>query len=216
MTATLAPRTDTIAPLVAELAEAGRDAVGRGLVLASGGNISARVPGQDAFVVTAAATWLDRLVPEDFSVVAFDGTVIGGNPKPSSEWKLHARTYEARPDVNSVIHLHPLTAVILDACGVAIRLITLDHAYYLKKVNRVPFNHNGSDELADTSAEASRDSNAIILAHHGCSTLGDTVGMAYRRALNLEEAAKATMMAIQVGNTDATFPPDAFKVIHHE
>jgi L-fuculose-phosphate aldolase len=215
MTDPFAPWADPLASLVAQLAEVGRDAVGRGLVLASGGNISARVPGEDAFVVTAAATWLDRLVPEDFSVVGFDGTVLGGHPKPSSEWKLHARTYEARPDVNSVVHLHPLTAVVLDACGIAVRLITLDHAYYLGKVNRVPFNHNGSDELADTSAEASLDSNAIILAHHGCSTLGDTVAMAYRRALSLEEAAKATMMAIQVGNTDAVFPPDAFRALHH-
>ena len=30
----------------------------------------------------------------------------------------------------------------------------------------------------------------IVLANHGCSTLGDTVEMAWRRALNLEEAAR--------------------------
>ena len=206
---------DPTAPLIAELAAVGADAVGRQLVLASAGNLSARIPGTDTFVVTASGTWMDRLEPEDFTVMDCDGTILGGNPKPSSEWKLHARTYRVRPDVNCVVHLHPLTAVILDACGIEVRLMVLDHAYYLKKVNRVPFNHNGSDELADTSAEASRDCNAVILAHHGCSTLGDTISMAYRRALNLEEAAKATMMAHQLGNTTAVFPPEAFKVIHH-
>ena len=207
--------TDPALGLIAELIAIGADAVGRGLVLASGGNLSARIPDSDTFVISGAGTWLDKLAPGDFSVLDLEGNVVGGSPKPSSEWKLHQRTYLVRPDISSVVHLHPLTAVVLDACGIAVRLITLDHAFYLGKVNRVPFAHNGSDELADTAAEASRDCNAVILAHHGCSTLGDTTAMAYRRALILEEAAKATMMAIGVGNTTAAFPPEAYKGLHH-
>jgi L-fuculose-phosphate aldolase len=197
------------AELIAELIEVGRHAVDRGLVVASGGNLSARIPGRDAFVVTASGTWFDRLVPGDFSVLDLQGAVIGGNPRPSSEWKLHQRTYLARPDVNAVIHLHPQTAVVLDAIGCPIRLLTLDHANYLRKVRRVPFFPNGSDELADAAADASRDCNAIILAYHGSSTLGDTIEMAYRRALNLEEAATNTLRLLQLGDRDATFPPEA-------
>ena len=206
---------DPTQPLIAELAEVGRDAVGRGLVVASGGNLSARIPGTDTFVVTAAGTWLDRLTPRDFTRMDLAGTVAGGNPEPSSEWKLHWRTYQVRPDVNAIVHLHPQTAVVLDALGFKVRLLTLDHARYLRKVERVPFFHNGSDELADACAEVSKDCDAIILAHHGCSTLGDTIAMAYRRAMNLEEAAGNTFRCLQLGNVDATFPEDAFKVIHH-
>lgn len=206
---------DDLDALVDELSGVGADAVRRQLVLASAGNLSARIPGTAAFVLTAAGTWFDRLTPADFSVLDLTGTVRAGNPTPSSEWKLHARTYEARPDVNAIIHLHPLTAVILDACGISVRLMTLDHAYYLRKVARVPFNHNGSDALADTSAEAARDCDVIILAHHGCSTMGDSIAMAYRRALLLEEAAKATVVAVGLGDTTATFPPDAYAEFHH-
>ena len=165
--------------------------------------------------MTAAGTWLDRLEPEDFSIVDLDGTVIAGNPVPSSEWKLHWRTYQARPDVNAVVHLHPQTAVVLDALGHEVRLLTLDHVVYLRRVARVPFFHNGSDELADASADASRDCDAVILAHHGCSTLGDTVGMAYRRALNLEEAAQNTFRCLQLGDLDTTFPPEALPGVRH-
>ena len=117
--------------------------------------------------------------------------------------------------MNAVVHLHPQAAVILDACGYEVRLLTLDHAYYVARVNRIPFAHNGSDELADWAAEASRDCNAIILAHHGCSTLGDTIAMAYRRSLSLEEAAEATFRCLQLGNTTATFPPGALRELHH-
>lgn len=206
---------DAVRDLIDQLADVGADAVHRGLVLASGGNLSARIPGRDAYLLTAKGTWLDRLGPDDFSVMDLAGPVEGGNLVPSSEWKLHWRTYQVRPDVNAVIHLHPQTAVVLDALGHPIRLLTLDHALYVRKVSRIPFFHNGSDELADASAEASRDCDAIILAHHGCSTLGDSVKTAYRVALNLEQAAQNTLRMLQLGDTTTAFPPDAFAELRH-
>jgi L-fuculose-phosphate aldolase len=201
--------------LLDALAEVGRMAVGGGLALASGGNLSARLPGSDEFVVTGAGTWLDRLTPADFSVMTLDGDVVGGAERPSSEWKLHQRTYQVRPDVNAVVHLHPQHAVLVDALGHPIRLITLDHAYYVRSIGTVPYFPNGSDELADSAAEQAREHDCIVLSHHGCSALGADVGMAYRRALNLEEAATATYRCLAVGDTGTTFPPAAFADLHH-
>jgi L-fuculose-phosphate aldolase len=202
-------------PLIAELAQIGEDAVRRGLVIASGGNLSARLPDSDAFLVTNADTWLDRLGPGDFGTIGMDGSPEPAPRPPSSEWRLHWRTYQARPDVNAIVHLHPQTAVVLDALGHEVRLLTLDHAYYLSRVRRIPFLANGSEELAQAAAEASRDCNAIILAHHGCSTLGRTIAMAYRRALLLEEAARNTVLCLQLGDTATTFPPGALADLRH-
>jgi L-fuculose-phosphate aldolase len=202
--------------LVEQLAEVGRLAVAGGLALASGGNLSARLPGSEEFVVTGAGTWLDRLTPADFSLMTLDGQVTGGAERASSEWKLHQRTYQVRPDVNAVVHLHPQHAVLVDALGHPIRLITLDHAYYVRSVGTVPYAPNGSDELADGAAEQARQHECIVLSHHGCSTLGPDVGMAYRRALNLEEAATATYRCLAVGDLACTFPPTAFAQLHHD
>lgn len=206
---------ETLEDLRDQLAEVGRMAVGSGLALASGGNLSARLPGADRFVVTGAGTWLDRLTPADFSVLTLDGEVVEGAQRPSSEWKLHQRTYQVRPDVNAVVHLHPQHAVLVDALGHRIRLITLDHAYYVRSVGTVPYHPNGSDELADQAAEQAREHDCVVLSHHGCSTLGADVGMAYRRALNLEEAATATYRCLVVGDTDCTFPAEAMAALHH-
>lgn len=205
---------DTVAALADQLADVGRGAVERGLVVASGGNLSARVEGRDAFLVTASGTWLDRLTAADFSLVSLDGTLLDGHPTPSSEWRLHCRTYQVRPDANAIVHLHPQTAVVLDALGIPVRLLTLDHANYLRLVRRVPFFPNGSDELADAAAEASIGCNVVILAHHGCSTLGDTVEMAFRRAMNLEEAARNTVLCLQLGDTTTTFPGGVEMAVH--
>jgi L-fuculose-phosphate aldolase len=196
--------------LITELARVGREAVAQGLVLASGGNLSARLPGSDEFVVTGTGTYLDRLDPDAFSLVGLDGGLRGGNANPSSEWKLHQRTYAIRPDVNAIIHLHPQYTVLLDALGHRVRLISLDQAYYVRSVSSVPYFPSGSDELADAAAEAARDCDAVIMGFHGCSCLGETIAMGFRRAQNLEQAAMTTFRCIQLGNTDLTFPPEWF------
>ena len=88
---------DPLAPLIDELIEVGRDAARRGLVLASAGNLSARLPGGESFAVTAAGTWFDRLGPGDFSVLALDGTVLAGHPRPRpSGSSTHGRTRSGR------------------------------------------------------------------------------------------------------------------------
>jgi L-fuculose-phosphate aldolase len=193
------------AEAVEQLIEVGRLAVGRGLVLASGGNLSARLPAEDGFVVTGAGTWLDRLTPADFGTMTLDGEVVAG-AVPSTEWKLHQRTYRVRPDVHAVVHLHPQHAVLVDALGHPIRLLSLDHAVYVRSIGTVPYFPNGSDELADGAAEQARGHDCIVLSHHGCSALGEDVGMAFRRAMNLEEAAVATYRMLLLGDTTTAFP----------
>jgi L-fuculose-phosphate aldolase len=199
---------------IEELTVVGRDIVDGGLAMASGGNLSARI-GSDSFVVTSSGSWLNRLTVDDFTLMSLDGEVLDGNPRPSSEWKLHQRSYHVRPDVGAVVHVHPQHAVLLTSLGHPVRLLTLDHAYYVKSIGVTPFFHNGSDELADSAAEQAREHNCIIMSNHGCCALGETIEMAFRRALNLEEAAVASYRALLLGDTDASFPASAFDALHH-
>src|SRR5690349_25067647 len=99
-----------------QLAHVGYDVVQSGLVVGSGGNLSARIPDEDAIWVTASGAWLDRLSRASFAPVGItDGEVValGGLPspfiEPTSELALHIALYRARPDVNAVVHLHPQT-----------------------------------------------------------------------------------------------------------
>jgi L-fuculose-phosphate aldolase len=179
----------------------GRSAVAAGLAVGSGGNISARLPGADTCWVTRAGTWLDRLTPEDFVEARIDGDGSAAvRDGASTEVRLHLATYRVRPDVNAIVHLHPQTAVLLDALGEPIRLITSDHAFYLRRVARVPFFPPNTVEVAQAAAEATADgTNCVMLAHHGCSTLGADIAMAHRRASNLEEAARLTYQALLLG-----------------
>jgi L-fuculose-phosphate aldolase len=194
--------------LIDQLLDAGRHLVARGLVQASGGNLSVRLPGTDHFLVTGSGTWLDRLTADDLVELTLDGERVGGAQRPSVEWKLHQRTYAVRPDVQAVIHLHPQHVLLVDMLGAPIRFTTLDHQFYLGSAGRVPFHPAGSQEIADAAADAARDHDAVVMAHHGCSTLGDTVSMALRRALNLEEAAAMTYRLLMAGDTTTDFPQE--------
>ena len=200
--------------VIHELITVCRDVGSRELTLASGGNLSARDPeNPENFIITGMGTWFDRIGPDEFGVVSLAGNHVAG-AKPSSEWKLHHRAYLARPDADSVMHVHPQYSVLVDALGENIRMLTLDHQSYVTSVGRVPFAANGSDELADSVAEQFAKHNCVVMGHHGCATVGDTIPMTYRRILNLEEAAINTYRCLSVGNTTAEFPPAHVLSVH--
>jgi ribulose-5-phosphate 4-epimerase/fuculose-1-phosphate aldolase len=193
-----------------QLAFVGFDVVQAGLVSGSGGNLSARIPDEDAIWVTASGSWLGRLSRSAFaSVRTSDGSPasIGGMPpsrvEPTSEIALHLALYRARPDVNAIIHLHPQTALLLDALGEHIRIVTTDHAYYLRRVSTVPFRLPGGTEVAAlTAAMAADGTDCLVLSQHGCVVMGDTVELAHKRARNLEEAAQLTYRALAAGRLE--------------
>lgn len=194
--------------LVDELCLAGRRSVDAGLVIGSGGNLSARDPDSGLVVATASGAWLDDLDESSFSVVDASGEVVDGHDSPTSELALHLACYRARPDAHAAIHLHPQMCVLLDAIGEEIRLLTTDHTYYVRDVASVPYLPPGGDEVAEASAAALADgTDCCVLGHHGCITLGSDVGLAFRRAANLEEASRLTYRAIQLGDPDTSCPP---------
>lgn len=194
-----------------QLAHVGCSVVTAGLVVGSGGNLSARTPGGDTCWITASGTWLDRLTPDSFAEIRLDGEGAAGHrppspraavsgPSPSSEYLLHVATYRVRPDVNAIVHLHPQTLLLLDALAEQVRLLTTDHVFYLRRVVSTPFAPPGSATVAERAAEAAADgTNCVILGRHGCSVLAPTVELAHKRALYLEEAARLTYRALALG-----------------
>jgi len=199
--------SNTHLELIQELKWAGQQATANRLVIGSGGNLSARVPDSDTFLITASGTWLNNLKDEDFSIVSLGGDIVGGNPNPSSEFRLHLASYVTRADVNAVFHFHPQASVLLDALGHRIRLMTIDHVYYVRNITSTPWIPAGSEEIATATSMALESSDVVILGHHGCSVVADSIELAYKRAANLEEAASATLNALLLGDTTTECPP---------
>jgi L-fuculose-phosphate aldolase len=128
--------------------------------------------------------------------------VRDGAPLPagvSTEWQVHAAAYRARPDVGAVLHLHPQHAVLVDALGERIRLSTTDHAHYVREVRTTPYLPPGTAAVAEAVARQLAGCDVVLMSRHGCVVVGPDERTAYRRAVNLEQAAAATLTALRLG-----------------
>ncbi|MGH9248142.1 MAG: class II aldolase/adducin family protein [Acidimicrobiales bacterium] len=186
----------------------GRRVVAAGLVVASGGNLAARLAEQDRILVTPRGWALDDLDPAALVTVGLDGRQLGGAFAPTTELALHRAAFGARPDASVCLHLHPPMATLLHAAGRPIRRITTDHAYYLRRLGAVPFIQPGSYGLAQAVAAELADADVVLLDHHGCVIVADSFDVGFSRAANLEAAATATYRAHVLGADVAECPPE--------
>jgi L-fuculose-phosphate aldolase len=205
--------TDQIRDRVVRLAHA----VGRaGLVIAAGGNIAARA-GADQLWVTPTGWNLAELDADHLVRVSLSGGHLEGAETATSELLLHLAAMRARPDIAWSVHVHPPVATLLHALDVEIRVITTDHAFYLRSIATVPYLHPGSAQLADAAAaELAAGADIVLLRHHGCLVTANTPEVALSRAVNLEAAAEATYRAQLLGDRITVCPPQFLEHIRSE
>jgi len=190
----------------------GRRVAAAGLVVGAGGNVSVRT-GPDEILVTPSGRALDEIDRADLVTLGLDGAVRSGGAgrsrgvRPSSESPMHLAAHRARPDAVVGLHVHPPFANLLAATANPIRLITLDHAYYVRRLAVVAYLPSGSEDLADAVAAQLADVDVVMMTHHGCLVMAPDAEAAFERAANLEAAATATYRALLLGDTDTACPP---------
>ncbi|MCW4007933.1 MAG: class II aldolase/adducin family protein [Candidatus Bathyarchaeota archaeon] len=188
--------------LIYELSErivkAGKELYARGLVKGASGNISARIPGANTFLIKPSGACMGNLKPDELVLVDLQGNKIRGELNVSMETPIHAAIYRARKDVQAVVHTHPPTAT---AFGIAKNeILPLQIELFMLLPNGVPiipFEAPGSRALAEAVQKKIADYDAVILENHGIITVGTTVEAACNLNEMVEEAAKvqlSTMM----------------------
>lgn len=162
-----------------------------GLVAACDGNISFRNP-NGTVVITPSGVPKGELKPSQLLVMDLNGKIIKGNGKPSSETRLHLDIYKARPDVNAIIHAHPIVATAVTVAGLTFpSTIVTEGALVLgKTVPTVPYAAPGSAELAAACAEYAKKADVFLMERHGAAALGKDLKEALYRMETLEAVAK--------------------------
>lgn len=79
-----------------------------GLLAASDGNLSVRLP-DGRIAMTPSGVPKARVRLEELAYLALDGTILSG--RPSSERAMHLAIYRAVPEAKAVVHAHPPTAI---------------------------------------------------------------------------------------------------------
>jgi L-fuculose-phosphate aldolase len=193
--------------LADELVRYSRLCYDRHLVGAAGGNLSARIPGSDAFIVTATGVSLRDVARENLLAIDSQGKVLEGpaGAKPSKETSFHLAVYEVRPDASAIIHVHPTYATVFAGNGRLIPTITISAQLKLKQGNLIAVAPPGSRELADLVAQSVKtsptDSSIFLLASHGMLAISRTFSDAFDFAELAEDTAKIAYLA------ETTAPP---------
>jgi len=167
----------------------------RNLTTASGGNISLRI-GEDMFCITPSGLDKGHLTADVIAIVRFDGTNLTPHLKLSIETEMHRCILLARPDINAVIHAHPVYASSFATampCLINTKL-NAELYYVLGEVVNVPYRLMGTTALAHIVAEHIKDRNALLMENHGAVAVGTELLNAFDRIELLERAALMTVI----------------------
>lgn len=202
---------DTVEDLKKAVVEYKRKLHARGHIVALAGNVSTRIPDTDRVLVTPSQLPIDALTADDVVTITVEGDFVDGGRPPSSEARVHAAIYRARPDVGAVLHAHSPYATALAVMGRPIEPIMDEFLPYVGgTVEVAPFGMSGSAELIEGTVHALGPRAAVLLRQHGQVAVGKNLDKAFQVAELVEWAARVTWLAAVAGQPER-LPPDVIE-----
>ena len=194
----------------AELVDIMQELYAAQVITATGGNISVRIPStDDELWITPSRLFKGDLTPEVMVRINLKGQSLNsGSRSPSSEWCVHARILEKKPEANAVIHAHAPNATILANSGLPFLPISTEAAFF-GDIPRIPFLMPGTDELAEAVAAAMRDEWAVLMVNHGVIVGGRSLRRAADMVEIIERSAEIILGCYAVGKEPPVLPPEA-------
>lgn len=182
-----------------------------GLNQGTAGNVSVRYNG--GMLITPTGTPYDQMTEDSIVYVDADGHYEAGK-LPSSEWRFHHAVYQARPDLDAVVHNHSLNCSAVSILGKDIPAI-----HYMIAVggtNRipcVPYATFGTPKLAEYVQDGIKQSKAILMQHHGLIAAEKNLKKALWLAHEVEVLATWYMKLLAITDDVPVLPDEEIKVV---
>jgi L-fuculose-phosphate aldolase len=170
-----------------------------GFAPGTSGNVSVRLDG--ARVLATPTGCPKRVVgPDDLVVVDMDGHPLAGTRHVTSEIDMHLAIYRARPDVEAVVHAHPVFATAFASSGLALdQPLCSEVVMTLGTIPLAPYATTGTCEVGQTLAPYLQHHDAVLLANHGVVTYGDSIMDALMKMETVEHFAQICLVVRQLG-----------------
>lgn len=195
-----------------ELIEYGKLAGVKNFTPGFSGNLSARCGNE--ILITATGTANGYLSEDDFALIDFEGNIIGGNKKPSSEKMLHVEFYKQREDINYIFHVHSPYLTAFSAAGKALdKNILAEIVYCFDYIPLAEYALPGSKELVENTSKFFKDFDVVLMANHGVIVGGKDVKDAYLK-LELCEAYAQTVLFSNLLGGAKMLPSEEVKKIY--
>lgn len=182
-----------------EIVRVGKLLHDKGFIAASDGNISVRVD-ERRVLATPTCMCKGMMAAEDLVVIDMQGRRLEGFREVSSEIGMHLMIYAVRPDVNAIVHAHPVTATGFAAAGVALdKPLVSEVVLSLGSVPLAPYATPGSQSLVNSLEPLVADHNAILMANHGVVAYAEDLLTAYMNMETVEHFAKIALTTHLLG-----------------
>jgi L-fuculose-phosphate aldolase len=188
-----------------EVLAAAKDMLRLNLTAGTSGNVSGRLE-DGSVVITPSSIDYETMTLADLVVLDAAGEVIEGTRSPSSEKLVHLSCYKRFPEVQSVIHAHPVYASMFAVARQPIPSAIDEFAVYVGgDVPVAEYAMTGSSELGENAADCLVDVGSALLANHGTVTVSDSPAKAIHQLGVVERAAQIVWGARILGG-DAELP----------
>ena len=183
-----------------------------GLVLFTFGNVSAADRSLGAFAIKPSGVPYQELSPEKMVIVDFDGNIIEGALRPSSDTKTHAVLYKNWENINGIVHTHSTYATAWAQSQRDIPIYGTTHADHL--TTDIPCASPMSDEMIQGDYEyetgyqiinclaerdlSHRDIEMILVGNHAPFSWGKTAEKAVYNSAVLESVAQMAYLTEQI------------------
>ena len=169
------------------------------LVKMTSGNVSGRDRETGLVVIKPSGFSYEEMKPEHMVVVDLSGQVIEGNHKPSVDTDTHLYVYQRRPDVFGMAHTHSPYATSFAVVGQPIPACLTTCAMLGGEIPLGGYAPVGGEEIGQEIIDKIGRALAIVMQNHGVFTIGSSPQEATKMAVEVEEIAKITHLAMLRG-----------------
>ncbi len=166
-------------------------------------HISARVPGEEGtLLINPYGVLFHQVTASSLIKIDYHGTVLSETPFRVNRAAVtfHGGILEARPDVNSALHLHTPAGVAVSTHEHGLLPINQRALYFQPILAYHDYEGIGFDDSErETVARDLGDKWALIMRNHGTLTVGRSVAQAFVYAYFLEQACRYQVATLAAG-----------------
>ncbi|MCD1635052.1 L-ribulose-5-phosphate 4-epimerase AraD [Martelella mediterranea] len=182
----------------------------QGLINLTFGNASAVDRDKAVFAIKPSGVDYADLTPGNMVIVDFEGNIVEGNLRPSSDTPTHRRLFLAFEEIGGVVHTHSTRATAFAQAGRAIPNFGTTHADYFygeipvtRKMTPEEIASAYEWETGNVIVERFKDLNpldfpAVLVNRHAPFTWGKTVAKAVEVAVAVECIADMALSSLQL------------------
>ena len=195
-----------------ELIEYGKLAGEKNFTPGYSGNLSARF--DDKILITSSGSANGYLSEDELVLIDFEGNLVEGNKKPSSEKMLHIEFYKQRSDVNYIIHVHSPFLSTFACCHIPLdEPIMAENVFYFGQIPLAEYGLPSSMDLVEKTAKYFKDYDAVLMANHGFIVGDKTIKDAFLK-LELAESYAQVVFNTKVLGSPVLFTPQQVEEIN--